>query len=87
MRWRRERSAVAPRFCTNSGSATSVISSLYVLAERRRFFEPADHSQEQCKYLLVHQKGEAYDSVQQTLYTALDGGLKQERTGSRADKI
>lgn len=32
--------------------------------------------QEQCKYLLAHQKVEAYDSVQQTLYTALDGGLK-----------
>ena len=38
--------------------------------------EPADHPQEQCKYLLAHQKGEAHDSVQQTLYTALDGGLK-----------
>lgn len=37
---------------------------------------PADHPQEQCKYLLAHQKGDAHDSVQQTLYTALDGGLK-----------
>lgn len=38
--------------------------------------EPADQPQEQCKYLLAHQKGDARESVQQTLHTALDGGLK-----------
>ena len=53
-----------------------MISSLYVLAEEKGFFELADKSQEQCKYLLTHQKGEAHESVQQTLYTVLDGGLK-----------
>lgn len=53
-----------------------MISSLYVLAKEKGSFELADKSQEQCKYLLTHQKGEAHDSVQQTLYTVLDGGLK-----------
>lgn len=37
--------------------------------------EPADHVQEQCKYLLALPSDEVHESVQQTLYTALDGGL------------
>lgn len=37
--------------------------------------EPANHSQEQSKYLLTLPNGEVHGSVQQTLYTALDGGL------------